>query len=93
MYQSNLVYRWVREYLHIYVYILLITDCETALWLTATVRVLLYTESVFGQKRFAGHGGQSDRTIHISLRHKDIRVEVHSSYLHGAGRIFEGKAG
>jgi len=87
------VYRWVREYLHIYVYILFITDRKTAPWLTASVRVLLYIESVFEQKRFAGHGGQSDRTIHVSLRHKDSCVEVHSSYLHGAGRIFEGKAG
>ena len=92
MYQSNLVYRWVREYLHICVYILLIADRETAPWLTATIRVLLYIESVFGQKRFAGHGGQSDRTIHITLRHKDSCMEVNSSYLHGAGRIFEGKA-
>jgi len=83
------VYRWVREYLHIYVYILLITDREDALWLTAAVRVLLYIESVFGQKKFAGHGGQSEMTIHVSLRHKDSCVEVHSSYFHGAGRIFE----
>jgi len=30
LYQSNLVYRWVTEYLHMYVYILLTIDCETA---------------------------------------------------------------
>jgi len=30
LYQSNIVYRWVRECLHIYVHILLTTDRETA---------------------------------------------------------------
>jgi len=52
----------------------------------------IYIESVFGQKRLTGHGGQSDRTIHVSLRHKESCVEVHPSYSHGAGCILGGKA-
>ena len=63
-------------------------------WLQLFVYLYIqYKERAFGQKRFAGHGGQSHRTIHVSLRHKDSCVVIHSSYPHGAGRIFEGKAG
>jgi len=51
---------------------------------------LVFKDRILGNREFQV---RSDRILHIFSRDKDWSVEVHTSYPHGAGRSFGGKAG